>query len=129
MLLTTHETKDKSVTFEMMARHWVFVIVSLVLFFLSSVIKFDKKRTNSTQRSQYVVPENIHTPPPREFHLRPSNPSGKVYFHEKDYQSKERYRLRLCNGFHLISLSDLELEHSKLPTMQYKLHNTAYPLK
>ena len=45
--LTTRETKDASVS--MMARHQVFVFVSF--FFLSSVIKFDKKCANSTQRS------------------------------------------------------------------------------
>ena len=32
-------------------------------------------------------------------------------------------------GFHLILLSSLELEHSKLPTKQPKLQNLAYPFK
>ena len=32
-------------------------------------------------------------------------------------------------GFHLILLSGLELEHSKLPTKQPELQNTAYPFK
>ena len=31
--------------------------------------------------------------------------------------------------FHLILLSGLELEHSKLPTKQPKLQNIAYPFK
>ena len=32
-------------------------------------------------------------------------------------------------GFHLILLSGLESEHSKLPTKQPKLQNIAYPFK
>ena len=48
---------------------------------------------------------------------------------KKDYQSKERHRLRLRNGFHLILLHGLELGHSKLPTKQPKLQNIAYPFK
>ena len=63
-------------------------------------------------------------PPPWIFHIceelmthsPPLYPSR--IFTKKDYQSKERRHLWVCNGFHLISLRGLELEHSKLPTKQ-----------
>ena len=48
-------------------------------------------------------------------------------FTKKDYRSKEQRRLRLRNGFHLILLRSLKLDHSKLPTKQPKLQNIAYP--
>ena len=48
----------------------------------------------------------------------PPIPLKKFIFTKKDYQSKERRRLWVCNGFHLISLRGLELEHNKLPTKQ-----------
>ena len=48
----------------------------------------------------------------------PPIPLEKFIFTKKDYQSKERRRLWVCNGFHLISLRGLELEHNKLPTKQ-----------
>ena len=53
----------------------------------------------------------------------------KFIFMKKYYLIKEWCRLWLCNGFHFILLSGLELEHSKLPTEQPKLQNIAYPLK
>ena len=59
----------------------------------------------------------------------PPTPLEKFIFTKKDYQSKEQHRLLLCNGFHLILLTGLELEHSKLPTKQPKLQNIAYPFK
>ena len=67
-----------------------------------------------------------HPPPPlplQNFHsIRqrppPPIPLEKFIFTKKDYQSKERRHLWVCNGFHLISLRGLELEHSKLPTKQ-----------
>ena len=67
------------------------------------------------------------TPPefPPSKTKRPPTPLEKFIFMKKYYQSKERCRLRLCNGFHFILLSGLELEHSKLPTEQPKLQNIA----
>ena len=51
------------------------------------------------------------TPPPQSLWK-------SLFSQKKDYQSKERRRLWVCNGFHLISLRGLELEHNKLPTKQ-----------
>ena len=59
----------------------------------------------------------------------PPTPPEKFSFTKNDHQRKERRQLQLCNGFHSILLSGLELEHSKLPTKQSKLHNIAHPLK
>ena len=75
----------------------------------------------------HICEELMTHPPPlplRNFHsIRqrpppPPIPLEKFIFTKKDYQSKERRRLWVCNGFHLISLRRLELEHSKLPTKQ-----------
>ena len=52
-----------------------------------------------------------------------------VIFTKKNYQSKEQRRLQLRNGFYLILLCSLKLEHNKLPTKQPKLLNIAYPFK
>ena len=48
-------------------------------------------------------------------------------FTKKDYQSKEQRRLRLRNGFHLILLRSLKLDHSKLPTKQPKVVSVGLP--
>ena len=78
---------------------------------------------------------NCSPPPPPfppEFPQRKTktpSPSGKVYFTEKDYQSKEWCPLWLGDGIHWILLCGLELEHSKLHTKQPKLQNIAYPFK
>ena len=92
-----------------------------------------------------VVPENIHTPPQREFHLgsppppwifhicrelmtphptppefpqrkiKTPQPRWKSLFSPKEIiKSKERCRLWLRSGFHLILLRGLKLEHGKL---------------
>ena len=68
---------------------------------------------------------SLRTPlPPWIFHICKElmNPTPLRKFH------RIRRRLRLHNGFHLILLHSLELEHSKLPTKQPKLQNIAYPL-
>ena len=115
-------------------------------------LKYCLQKTSKMYQLKCAVPENIHTPPQREFHLGfphlpgfsifvrnwwptppplplqnfhsirqrppPPIPLEKFIFTKKDYQSKERRRLWVCNGFHLISLRGLELEHNKLPTKQ-----------
>ena len=82
-----------------------------------------------------MVPENIHTPPLREFHLGPPPPLPWIFHICKELMTptpprkfhRVRRRLRIHNGFHLILLCSLELEHSKLLTKQPKLQNIAYP--
>ena len=76
-------------------------------------------RTPLTPWIFHIFKELITPPPLQNFHKvrqRPPNPSGKFSFTKNNYQSKERRRLRLCNGFHLILLSGLQIEHSKLHT-------------
>ena len=81
----------------------------------------------------HIYKELVTPSTPLEFPLsktKPPQPLWKGLFSRKKYyQSKGRCRLQLCNGFHFILLSGLELEHSKLPTEQPKLQNIAYPLK
>ena len=56
----------------------------------------------------HICKELMTPTPPRKFH-------------------RVRRRLQIHNGFHLILLCSLELEHSKLLTKQPKLQNIAYP--
>ena len=80
----------------------------------------------------FHICKELMTPPPplRNFHKvrqRPPNPCGKVYFLKVKIEWRCLFAVK--QWFHLMLLSGLELEHSKLPTKQPKLQNIAYPFK